>query len=81
MAVLCQIEQHINISNYIISDTEKIKALGISWISSSCNFEYSAHKAQFSKVTKRTILSYVFDPLGLLGPIIFQTKLFLQRFW
>lgn len=78
--------KHENISQYIITDNEHIKTLGVTWNPSSDNFEYDSKPFTHSlaKVSKRTILSYVsqiFDPLGLLGPIIIQAKIILQELW
>ncbi|XP_050298558.1 uncharacterized protein LOC126737624 [Anthonomus grandis grandis] len=65
--------------------THHHKTLGISWNPEQDNFIYnSTFKLNTNIVTKRVILSLIsqiFDPLGLLGPMILQVKLLLQKLW
>lgn len=73
-------------ANYLISNEQSTKTLGVTWNPTSDRFEYnSSHMSQSSnKITKRTILSViaqVFDPLGLLGPLTIQAKVILQKLW
>ncbi|XP_017887576.1 uncharacterized protein LOC108629432 [Ceratina calcarata] len=72
---------------HLFSDPEKaVKTLGIKWNSQLDELSYSL-KAELSaqeKTTKRTILSNIaqlFDPIGLLGPIIVKAKLIMQALW
>ncbi|XP_058816992.1 uncharacterized protein LOC131680288 [Topomyia yanbarensis] len=67
-----------------LNGNETIKTLGIHW--QPCNdeflFSYQPHK--ILQPTKRIILSQIaslFDPLGLLAPIIIKAKLVMQRLW
>lgn len=59
--------------------------MGISWNSNNDIVEYSsAIETNNSKFTKRNILSeisQIFDPLGLLGPLIIKAKLLIQNLW
>lgn len=71
--------------NYIITDNQSTKTLGVSWNPILDQFEYNSQiTLQICNVSKRTILSLIsqiFDPLGLLGPIIIQAKIILQKLW
>ena len=62
-----------------------IKTLGIHWNSKQDSIFYKVDLSKFSKsVTKRSILSQVaklFDPLGLLGPVIVKAKIVIQLLW
>ncbi|KAJ8978748.1 hypothetical protein NQ317_015658 [Molorchus minor] len=76
-----------NDQNYIISEDEKIKTLGMSWSSKNDIFYFSLNKdIQHSdlKFTKRIILSTVariYDPLGLISCVIIIAKCMLQALW
>ncbi|XP_050294945.1 uncharacterized protein LOC126735061 [Anthonomus grandis grandis] len=74
-----------NDTHFILSDEHSTKTLGISWNPRQDLFIYTSTINSNSKpVTKRTILSLIsqiFDPLGLLGPMIVQIKLLLQKLW
>ena len=62
------------------------RTLGIVW---SCHldvlkFSGIPQKPPITKVTKRNVLSRIalmYDPLGLLGPVIVKSKIFLQTLW
>ncbi|XP_043487517.1 uncharacterized protein LOC122514647 [Polistes fuscatus] len=72
-----------NIINLDSSGT--IKTLGVNWNAAEDNIGYTVKRAADpSKVTKRVILSEIsqlFDPLGLLGPVVINAKLMMQRLW
>ncbi|CAK9809183.1 hypothetical protein ANTQUA_LOCUS5922, partial [Anthophora quadrimaculata] len=62
-----------------------VKTLGIHWNSRKDTIFYEVNISDHSKlVTKRSILSQVaklFDPLGLLGPVILKAKIIIQLLW
>lgn len=65
-----------------IDDVTKI--LGLLWNASSDSFSYSVKTPHSNLVTKRHILSSIsriFDPLGLLAPVIFSAKSLMQEVW
>lgn len=75
-----------NDSQYLITDDNSTKTLGISWIPSIDSFKYTGQQLipSTNNVTKRSILSFIakiFDPLGLLGPIVICAKEILQKLW
>lgn len=68
-----------------IENSDTVKALGLSWNATEDNFLYYPSELPSSdKITKRSILSFIsqlFDPLGLLGPVIIVGKILMQRLW
>ncbi|XP_076375571.1 uncharacterized protein LOC143258910 [Megalopta genalis] len=66
-------------------DDKTLKTLGVAWNSLEDSIVYSVTPiAVDTRVTKRTILSNIakiFDPLGLLGPVIITAKLIMQKLW
>lgn len=65
-------------------ETSLIKILGLHWNSDTDTFHFASTSATQRKITKRTILSEIarlFDPLGLLAPVIIRAKIFLQELW
>ena len=75
---------HVNMKLQSKEDNT-IKTLGIHWNSEQDSIIYTVHPTPLKgRVTKRIILSdiaRVFDPLGLLGPVITHAKLIMQRLW
>ncbi|XP_076661053.1 uncharacterized protein LOC143364799 [Halictus rubicundus] len=63
---------------------ETVKTLGVSWNPHTDSFSYSVNVNNNETHTKRTILSTIakiFDPLGLLGPVIVVAKILMQQLW
>nr|CAI5840531.1 unnamed protein product [Callosobruchus analis] len=72
------------IKNFYISENHTVKALGILWNPSLDCFQYSVDTNLNTQVTKRTILSIIsqiFDPMGLVGCLIIRAKILLQTLW
>ena len=67
------------------STDQSTKTLGLLWKSNSDMFHYSIGKQEEQYVvTKRNVLSdlsQIFDPLGLIAPVILQGKVFMQSLW
>ncbi|XP_055543520.1 uncharacterized protein LOC129729063 [Wyeomyia smithii] len=66
-------------------DASSIKTLGLQWdtVTDEFKFEVPKHSDRLP-ITKRRVYSDIarlFDPLGLVGPVVVQAKLFLQRLW
>ncbi|XP_044753563.1 uncharacterized protein LOC123312983 [Coccinella septempunctata] len=60
------------------------KTLGITWTPREDNIQYLIKRNSEHRLTKRKILSEIatiFDPLGLLSPVIIQAKLLMQEIW
>ncbi|XP_044580471.1 uncharacterized protein LOC123262367 [Cotesia glomerata] len=68
-----------------INDDPISKTLGIAWNSLTDEFIYTVKSNDSSrKITKRTILSdiaKIFDPIGILGPIVLAAKTIIQECW
>ncbi|KAL0829475.1 hypothetical protein ABMA28_004237 [Loxostege sticticalis] len=60
------------------------KTLGLNWICDTDYLSFSININVNKKVTKRHILSVIsqiFDPLGLVGPCVIEAKIIMQRLW
>ncbi|GFR01507.1 uncharacterized protein TNCT_225491 [Trichonephila clavata] len=60
------------------------KTLGVLWNCSSDTFCFKVSPSTSNIFTKRDVLSQIariFDPLGLLGPLISRAKFFMQQLW
>ncbi|GBO18825.1 hypothetical protein AVEN_175441-1 [Araneus ventricosus] len=71
-------------NEYDFSSTNEIKTLGIAWKARTDCFTFKVKMEQNARPTKRLVLSIVarlFDPLGLLGPVITKAKIFMQQLW
>ena len=68
-----------------LDPTEAIKTLGLHWNPMSYLITYITKITNLNaKTTKRLIFSQIaklFDPLGLLGPVIVTAKLIDQNLW
>ena len=72
-------------SNMSLDFTGTIKLLGLFWNPSKDSIIYTVNLAESNnKLTKRTIFSQIvklFDPLGLLGPVVVSAKIIVQYLW
>ncbi|GBN92162.1 hypothetical protein AVEN_222192-1 [Araneus ventricosus] len=69
---------------YEFSSTDEIKTLGIAWKARTDCFTFKVKVEQNAHTTKRSVLSIIarlFDPLGLLGPMVTKAKIFMQQLW
>ncbi|XP_015432787.1 PREDICTED: uncharacterized protein LOC107188906, partial [Dufourea novaeangliae] len=74
-----------NLKSLSLESSEAKKTLGVFWKPSTDTIIYTT-KAFVGKtrITKRLILSEIsqlFDPLGLLGPVIIKAKIIIQQLW
>ncbi|GFR04352.1 integrase catalytic domain-containing protein [Trichonephila clavata] len=64
---------------------ELVKTLGLSWRPREDTFMYQMNLQEVPvTITKRTVLSFIsklYDPLGLLQPIIIKAKMMIQKIW
>lgn len=74
-----------SLQNIIIDKNAEARIFGLQWNSSEDSFRFANNiKLTPSKSTKRTMLSEIFqlfNPLGLLGPVILIAKLLIQELW
>ncbi|XP_055621927.1 uncharacterized protein LOC129765547 [Toxorhynchites rutilus septentrionalis] len=66
-------------------DPTPIKALGLQWEPSLDRFKYAIPEwSQGPIITRRVVLSdtaKLYDPLGLIGPVVVIAKIFIQTLW
>ncbi|GBO43773.1 hypothetical protein AVEN_79693-1 [Araneus ventricosus] len=61
-----------------------VKTLGMMWNNCEDAFLFDISTSSTTEFTKRDVLPQIarlFDPLGLLGPVISKAKIFIQRLW
>ena len=80
------VEVNMTISPNDRADRKDMKVLGLAWNASKDTFaiQDSKHVKENLKVTKRNVLkeiASVYDPLGLLCPVILRGKVLLQNLW
>ncbi|GFW76933.1 uncharacterized protein TNCV_2030381 [Trichonephila clavipes] len=71
-----------NLQEYAFFESDETKALEIIWNPKLDCFLFRIEQQRPTSFTKRMVLSTIvriFDPLGLLGPIITWAKIFMQR--
>ncbi|XP_033317546.1 uncharacterized protein LOC117215265 [Bombus bifarius] len=77
-------EQDIN-DKLLLGESQTFKTLGVVWNSFDDSILYSVKiNSPASRITKRTIsseIAKIYDPLGLLAPVIVRAKMLLQRLW
>lgn len=80
-----EVRSDIEVAVVRVGKDENNKTLGIYWNSNQDVIQYSIREFEFKdSFTKREILSVIcqiFDPLGLLGPVIVSGKLIMQELW
>ncbi|XP_037944461.1 uncharacterized protein LOC119677260 [Teleopsis dalmanni] len=69
----------------VSSESHKtVKTLGLIWLPKSDQFSIKTNGPTHSKITKRTVsseLAHIFDPLGLMAPVVVKAKISVQRLW
>ncbi|XP_017793555.1 PREDICTED: uncharacterized protein LOC108575302 [Habropoda laboriosa] len=68
-----------------LGESTTVKTLGVYWDSAADTINYSITiTTSMSQITKRVIsseIAKIYDPLGLLGPVIIVAKILLQKIW
>ncbi|XP_015118964.1 uncharacterized protein LOC107042432 [Diachasma alloeum] len=65
-------------------ENSTVKVLGLFWNPISDVFTYKAKEKSKATINKRNVLSEIaqlYDPLGLIGPVIIRAKIFIQELW
>lgn len=79
------VDQQLEVGILMLGEDQVNKTLGVFWNANLDVLQYSVGISGGQQlVTKRTILSVIaqiFDPLGLLGPIVIVAKLIMQHLW
>ncbi|XP_011858455.1 PREDICTED: uncharacterized protein LOC105556009 [Vollenhovia emeryi] len=72
-------------ANFTVEIDRSLKTLGITWNTHTDKICYSTHPTKIAeRLTKRSILSEIakiFDPLGLLAPVVMCAKKLMQDVW
>lgn len=79
-----EIERQENKNSLNLDNAFVIKTLGLSWETSTDNFQFLPKITPITEVTKRNVLSRIaqfFDPLGFIAPVIIKAKIFIQQLW
>ncbi|XP_059047668.1 uncharacterized protein LOC131843091 [Achroia grisella] len=67
-----------------IGDHQQTKTLGIGWYNTSDELHFTTAVTNVHTITKRTILSVlsqIYDPLGLVTPVTIIAKILMQKLW
>ncbi|XP_055632494.1 uncharacterized protein LOC129772975 [Toxorhynchites rutilus septentrionalis] len=68
-----------------IDQSLAVKTLGLLWFPQQDSFKFKVPALpELNVVTKRVVvseMSQLFDPLGLLGPVVVMAKMFIQTLW
>ncbi|XP_057337763.1 uncharacterized protein LOC130675883 [Microplitis mediator] len=70
--------------NLLTCNNSEMKALGIQWNNVSDEIKYKVTEESNLTVTKRSVLSNIarlYDPIGLIGPVIVSAKILMQQLW
>ena len=82
-AILNDVQENSKIEQYIVDQDVK-KTLGLVWNCQEDSLTYMVQIESCLRPTKRNILSIlskIFDPLGLVGAIIIRAKIIMQQLW
>lgn len=87
--ILAKIDQSFSKTSNILdlnknSNITSSKTLGLHWFCDSDTLSFFINIDLSKKVTKRHILSVIsqiFDPLGLVGPCVVEAKIIMQKLW
>jgi len=63
---------------------DAVKTVGLFWETQTDNLSYKIKLTESESCTKREILSRIaslFDPMGLVGPVIVVAKILMQSLW
>ncbi|GFW08024.1 uncharacterized protein TNCV_2977931 [Trichonephila clavipes] len=78
-----ELKNHL-INIFAKGDSSEIKVLGVYWNPKHDCFSFRVKIDLHELNTKRDVLSTIariYDPLGLLGPVVAKAKIFLQKLW
>jgi len=65
-------------------DSTRTKVLGINWQSQNDTLNFTSVPPKDRSITKRSVLSEIaqlYDPLGLIAPVVMRAKIFIQELW
>ncbi|XP_018377661.1 PREDICTED: uncharacterized protein LOC108770524 [Trachymyrmex cornetzi] len=71
-------------SSVSIEEKSVVLSLGLHWHLDNDTFQFTFHHKHTETITKRSILATIarlFDPLGLLSPLMIRAKMLMQEVW
>jgi len=77
-------QDRLNSDGISFQEDSYIKALGLYWNPCRDCFYFNLQLAQDDEPTKRSVLSLIsriFDPLGLISPVVISAKIMIQELW
>lgn len=80
----CKFSSSLSPPNSHLFSEHTSKILGLSWNCQDDVLTFTGKTSQTLKITKRTITSeaaQLFDPLGLISPVIIKAKIIIQELW
>lgn len=78
------VSDRLDISDITFQNDSAVKTLGLSWNPRLDALSFQLQLPETSVFTKRTVLSLIsriFDPLGLIAPVVISAKIFMQELW
>lgn len=79
-----KLQEQLKVDEVMCRETAQTKVLGLIWNPSSDTLTFKFSDSKDPEITKRSCLSMVsklFDPLGLLTPVVIKSRIFLQGLW
>lgn len=67
-----------------VGDLQQNKTLGLGWHTNTDELHYTSRIEPTPHLTKRvmlSVISQIYDPLGLLGPAVIVAKILMQKLW
>ncbi|XP_071576701.1 uncharacterized protein [Temnothorax nylanderi] len=77
-------DKHAISSPVKINENDLVNTLGLCWNPPTDTFHFTIEISKPNTLSKRTVMSVIakiFDPLGLLAPVLIPAKVFIQKLW
>ncbi|XP_011702045.1 PREDICTED: uncharacterized protein LOC105458437 [Wasmannia auropunctata] len=83
--ILSHLARDSGMDNLLVIDkNQPIKTFGLLWNATTDTLQYQVKLEETTEATKRSVLSRIsqmFDPLGLVAPVLIVGKIILQKIW
>ena len=79
-----KLQEQLNLDGVLAKQPEQAKVLGLVWNTISDTVTFKLSDSNDPEITKRSclsLMSQLFDPLGLLTPVTIKSRIFLQGLW
>lgn len=85
LMMISDLKSEVLHANFVLNVDHTLKTLGVTWNTRDDKIHYTTRSINIAeRLTKRDVLSEIakiFDPLGLLGPVILYAKKLMQDVW